>query len=432
MGRSQGHVRGPIYNIRLSTVGATRPSETGTTHEPTGLDLAMKLHYLTAAYIYSSETARDLTVAHVKEAMFVLFDQIAWTTGRFWRRDSGRPYIKCNDSGTRFVEGECNLTVEELLSKPDPSVDEFLVYHKPIGPELPFSPLIYVQMTRFKCGGLALGFSWANIMGDSFSLLYAFSLWAKAISGGKIYIPKTSNGDRRFWSLNPKVKDLNSIKRVDPVGDLWVTPNDKKMANYCFNLSVAEQILPHFPANGDGYFPVFEILAGIIWKCIAKVREEQEPVTVTIIRKDSNDLKPRGIRNSQMISSVHVNFPVAEANVEELVKCIEKATDERCGIDEIGESCDGNLDFVVYGAKLTFMDLSEVDLYEAKVKDKSPESVYCNVEGIGEEGLVVVFPAANSEERVVTMTLPEEEMERVKSEFKKCGLMIAPPCEING
>lgn len=156
MGRSQEKGQGPIYNMRLSTVGATRATETGTTHEPTGLDLAMKLHYLKAAYIYTPEMARDLSVTHVKEAMFKLFDQIAWTTGRLWRRDSGRPYIKCNDCGARFVEGECNFTVEEWLSKPDRSVDEFLVYHQPVGPELPFSPLIYVQVNFF-CNYLCSG-----------------------------------------------------------------------------------------------------------------------------------------------------------------------------------------------------------------------------------------------------------------------------------
>ncbi|KAJ0245523.1 Protein ECERIFERUM 26 [Hirschfeldia incana] len=424
MGRSQqkGQGQGPIYNMKLSSVGATRATETGTTHEPTGLDLAMKLHYLKAAYIYTPEMARDLSLTDVKEAMFKLFDQIAWTTGRLWRNSSGRPYIKCNDCGARFVEGECNFTVEEWLSKPDRSVDEFLVYHQPVGPELPFSPLIYVQMTRFKCGGLAFGLIWANIMGDSFSLLYVFNLWAKALSGEKIYAPETSTTDRRFLNPNPTAKVPESIKRVDPVGDLWITPNNKKMASYCFNLSVADQISPHFPANGDDQIPAFEILAGIIWKSVAKVREDPEPLTVTIIRKDPNDLKPtRSIRNGQMISSAHVDFPVAEATVEELVRCIERATDERCGIEEIGES----MDFVVYGAKLTFVDLSEVDLYDAKVMGKSPESVYCNVEGVGEEGLVVVYAAAKPEERVVTMTLPEEEMERVKSEFKKCGL-IAP------
>ncbi|CAN8232232.1 unnamed protein product [Cochlearia groenlandica] len=420
--------QGPVHNIRLSTVGATRATETGTTHEPTGLDLAMKLHYLKAAYIYSSETARDLNVTHVKAAMFVLFDQIAWTTGRFSRRESsGRPYIKCNDCGARFVEGQCSFTVKEWLSKPDRSVDECLVYHQPVGPDLAFSPLIYIQMTRFKCGGLSLGLSWANIMGDAFSLFYAFNLWAKAISGEKIFIPETSNLGRRFHNPNPNSKDPVSIIRVDSVGDLWVTPNNKNMSNYCFTLTTTNIISRHFPANERNQISEFEILAGIIWRCIAKVRSDTKPLSVvTIIRRDASDEKPVGIRNSQVISSVHVDFPVADATVVDLVRSMAEATDERCGIEEIGESCDGNLDFVVYGARLTFLDLSDgVDLYEAEVMGKSPESVYCNVEGVGEEGLVVVFAAAKAEEKVVMMTLLEEEMERVKLEILKCGLITA-------
>ena len=150
------------------------------------LHLAMKLHYLKAAYIYTPEMARDLSVTHVKEAIFKLFDQIAWTTGRLWRRDSGRPYIKCNDCGARFVEGKCNFTVEEWLSKPDRSVDEFLVYHQPVGPELPFSPLIYVQV-KFFCNYLCSGNLTTTILSSYsinrkkknnvlfFSLPYSFS-----------------------------------------------------------------------------------------------------------------------------------------------------------------------------------------------------------------------------------------------------------------
>lgn len=119
-----------------------------------------------------------------------------------------------------------------------------------------------------------------------------------------------------------------------------------------------------------------------------------------------------------------MDFLVVEVIVEELVRCMERVMDERCGIDEIGESCDGSLDFIVYGVKLMFMDLSEVDLYDVKVMGKLLELVYYNVEGIGEEGLVVVYVVVKLEERVVMMMLLEEEMERVKLEFKKCGLIV--------
>ncbi|ESQ37267.1 hypothetical protein EUTSA_v10002536mg [Eutrema salsugineum] len=424
MGRLQEEGSGPVHGFRLSTVSASRPTETDTTQELTGLDLALKLHYLKAVYIYSAETARDLTVTHVKGPLFTVFDQIPWITGRFRRHDSGRPFIKCNDCGTRFVESHCDLTVEEWLRVPNRSVDESLVYHQPVGPELAYSPLVYIQMTRFKCGGLAFGLSWAHIMGDPFSLSHFFNLWTRALAGEEIYSPKTSDLERGFLNPNSTGKEPDSIKRVDPVGDLWVAPSNNKMTTYSFNVTVHE-IQPHFPANGDKQIPPFEILSGIIWKCIAKARRESEPVTITIIRSDPNGLKPRAVRNSQMISSVRVGFSVADANLEEIVKSIGEATDERSEIDAIGESDDGVSDLIVYGAKLTFVDLSEVDFYEAKVREASPESVYCNVQGIGDGGAVVVLPAAEVEERVVTVTLPDEEMEKVKWELKNCGLITA-------
>ncbi|CAH8373662.1 unnamed protein product [Eruca vesicaria subsp. sativa] len=420
MGRLQEEGSSPIHSFRLSTVSASRPTETGMTHEPTGLDLAMKLHYLKVVYIYSAETARDLTVMHVKRPLFPLFEHIPWTIGRFRRNDSGRPFIKCNDCGTRFVESQCDLTVEEWLRVPDRSVDESLVYHQPVGPELAYSPLIYIQMTRFKCGGLAFGLSWAHIMGDPFSLSHFSNLWFRTLAGEEIYCPKPTDLQRGSPNPTSTDKEPGSIKRVDPVGDLWVTPNNSKMTTYSFNVTV-NNIKSYFPANEDE----FEILSGIIWKCIAKARETCEPVAITIIRSDPNGVKHRAVRNTQLISSVHVDFSVVHANLEDIIKAIGEATDETFLINEIVESGGGILDLIVYGAKLTFVDMSEVDFYEAKVREASPRSVYCNVQGIGDDGAVVVFPGAEEEERCVTLTLPEDEMEKVKWELNKCGLIKA-------
>ncbi|KAF8117657.1 hypothetical protein N665_0008s0015, partial [Sinapis alba] len=368
MGRLQEEGSSPIHSVRFSTVSASPPTETGMTHEPTGLDLAMKLHYLKVVYIYSAETARDLTVMHVKGHLLQLFDHIPWIIGRFRRHDSGRPFIKCNDCGTRFVENR--------------SVDESLVYNKPVGPELAYSPLIYIKMTRFKCGGLAFALSWAHIMGDPFSLSHFFNLWSRTLAGEEIYCPKPTDLQRGF--PNPTTgKKPGCIKPVDPVGDLWVAPNNSKMTTYSFNVTV-NYIKSHFSPNKNE----FEILSGIIWKCIAKARGKPEPVAITIIRPDPNyELKQRAVRNTQMmISSVHVDFSVVDANLDEILKAMGERRD------------DGVLDFIVYGAKLTFVDMSEVDFYEAKVRETSPTSVYCNVQGIGDDGAVVFFPAAEKEE----------------------------------
>ncbi|XP_010532758.1 PREDICTED: protein ECERIFERUM 26-like [Tarenaya hassleriana] len=432
MVRPQEEGAGPVHGILFSTVGSPRPSPHGTTHEPTGLDLAMKLHYLKVAYIFSAETAGEIDVTSVKEGMFVLFEQISWTTGRFRRHLSGRPYIKCNDCGARFVEAHCDFTVEEWLSEPDRSDDELLVFHKPVGPELAFSPLIYVQMTRFKCGGLSLGLSWAHVLGDPFSLSYTINQWAQTFVGDKIHIPIPSN--RLTPNAGPDPikpgldrEELGFVKRVDPVGDLWVLPNNKKMATFSFKLTVA-QISPFFLAkpsaeNEGDRVPVFEALCAIIWKCVGKVRENSELVTtITVMRKNPNGEKPRSVNNDQTISSAQVGYPVADADLWELVRSIREATDVRSEIEEIGESDDGVLDLVVYGARLTFVDLSKAGFYGVKLKGNPPESVYFGIQGVGDDGAVVVLPTAVAEERVMTVTLPEEEVERVKSELKKYGL----------
>lgn len=169
-------------------------------------------------------------------------------------------------------------------------------------------------MTRFKCGGIALGLSWAHIMGDPFSLSHFFNLWTRAFAGEEVYSTKTSDWRRGFRKPNSTgKKEPGSIKRINPIGDLWVIPNKSKMSTYSFNLTV-KQIQSHFPAKGNE----FEILSGIIWKCVSKVRGESEPVTITIIRSDPEGLKPRAVRNSQMISSIDVDFSIADAKLRRL------------------------------------------------------------------------------------------------------------------
>lgn len=91
-------------------------------------------------------------------------------------------------------------------------------------------------MTRFKCGGLAIGFSWAHIIGDPHSLSHFFNLWTRALAGEQIYFPKTSDLERCFQNPNSTGKEPVSIKRVDPVGDLWVAPSNSKMTTYSFNV----------------------------------------------------------------------------------------------------------------------------------------------------------------------------------------------------
>lgn len=142
-----------IYNVKLSSVGPGEMTESDMKHEPTSIDLAMRLHYLKGVYYFKSHEAfKNITIFQIKEAMFKWFCQFYVVCGRFRRssEDSGRPYIKCNDCGARLMEAECAKTIDEWLQLLDNtdnvSLQNNLIFGQPIGPEIEFSPNVYLQV----------------------------------------------------------------------------------------------------------------------------------------------------------------------------------------------------------------------------------------------------------------------------------------------
>ena len=116
-------------------------------HELTGLDLALKLHYLRVVYYFRpSEAIESLTAWKLKEPMFLMLDVFPKAAGRIRRHGSGRPHVKCNDSGVRTVEARCEKTMEEWLETEEIDRGKHLVYDKVLGPDIFFSPLVYVQV----------------------------------------------------------------------------------------------------------------------------------------------------------------------------------------------------------------------------------------------------------------------------------------------
>lgn len=134
-----------VYGIKLSSVGPGRITGSDVVHDPSGMDLAMKLHYLRGVYFFSSQAAQGLTIVRMKEATFTWLNVHYRACGRFRRSESGRPYLKCNDCGVRFLEAKCDKTIEEWLEM-DLSHQKLLASNQVIGPELFFSPLVLFQV----------------------------------------------------------------------------------------------------------------------------------------------------------------------------------------------------------------------------------------------------------------------------------------------
>ncbi|KAI3518560.1 hypothetical protein L1887_07365 [Cichorium endivia] len=421
------HMESPIYDIKISTVGPGYVSGQGAVQELTGMDLAMKLHYLKTVYYFRTQAFEGLTIINIKETLFNWMCHAYVPCGRLRRADSGRPYIKCNDCGVRLIEARCKQSLDEWLESIDDSSHKLLVPNQVLGPELPFSPLVLMQLTKFTCGATSVGISWAHVLGDAFSAIGFINLWGQATRHQYPTQPLCMDHTKHeIHHIKTPLKDPFSIKRVGPLGDHWATPNDMTFETCSFNLSSPEvtHLQSKICGNKDHkQIPPFESICTIVWQCVAKVKHGSRVNTVTICTRDTKSSSEGIITNrAQSIKVVKTNSSVEESSLMELGFLImNQGVDERRNIEEAMESDSELPDFLVYGANLTFVDLHEAPLYDLDIRGNMPVYVNFAIDNIGDEGVVLVFPTQKDKTNgmTISITLPQNLISEVKSMLKK-------------
>ncbi|KAJ1698052.1 hypothetical protein LUZ63_006564 [Rhynchospora breviuscula] len=410
-------------------------------HDLTNMDLAMKLHYLRGVYYFKkSDIVDSLTVFKMKEPMFPWLDMYYQISGRIRRPEEAgsRPFVKCNDCGVRIVEAKCNVTLDEWLGdKEFLSRCKHLVPSKVLGPQSFFSPLTYVQFTKFTCGGLAIGLSWSHVIGDPQTAVSCFNKWSQLlqdITAPSKPIPPNKLENNSISS--PSDVAPSSVKEVESLGDTWVLPSDSKLetiANHCegnYNSTMATysfQIKDHKIKqlqSGSSRVGDFEIISALLWKTIAKVREGKELDTVTIC-KNNPARSNKNLSNEQSISSVKIDSAVTKLDLSELAMAISKhATKETHVIEAFVGGENGFKDLVVYGANLTFVDMLDLDLYGLMLKDQKPANVEYAIDGVGEEGAVLIMQGNENDAKLAVLVLPENELQKVREVLDSSVLSI--------
>ncbi|XP_021283602.1 protein ECERIFERUM 2 [Herrania umbratica] len=413
----------PVSGRRLSSVVPAEVTGDNKDFELSNMDLAMKLHYIKGVYLFQSEAVRGVSAKDLKEPMFRWLEFYFTASGRIRRSSgTGRPFIKCNDAGVRIVEAHCDgKTIDEWLATNDHSLDHLLAHDQVLGPDLGFSPLVVLQFTWFKCGGISIGLSWAHVLGDAFSASAFINLWGQIMAG---QVPPKSlqvhNPEKSELPTSVSRKPL-SLKKVDPVGDCWLTANSHNKQTYSFHVT-AKQLHHMVSSTRDPSqtynISHFEILSAMIWHSLSKIRGDMGPRIVTICSNNSLIRENEMPSNGMIFSTVEADFSVSKGEVTELAKLIaEKRMPENGLIEELLRD-EARSDFIVYGANLTFVDLEEANLYGLELKGKRPMFVNYTINGVGDEGTVLILPGPEKEGgsgKIVTMTLPEDQLAKLKN-----------------
>ncbi|XP_072994827.1 agmatine hydroxycinnamoyltransferase 1-like [Typha latifolia] len=98
--------------------------------------------------------------------------------GRLGEDADGNPAIILNDEGVRFVEASVDAIHDDVMtSEPSPAL--LSLHPSPWGVE----ELAQVQLTRFACGTLVVGFTFHHKLGDGYGTTHFLVSWASACRG---------------------------------------------------------------------------------------------------------------------------------------------------------------------------------------------------------------------------------------------------------
>nr|QGN67259.1 rosmarinic acid synthase [Ocimum tenuiflorum] len=237
------------------------------------LDLLSPANYHTlSVHFYSHDgSANFFDAAALKEGLSRALVDFYPYAGRLKLKDN-RLEIDCNGEGLLLVEAECDGELVELgdfAPRPEINLIPKVDYSKGISTY----PLMLFQLTRFKCGGIALGVANEHHLSDGVSALHFINTWAHYSRGAPAPSPPP-HFDRRSLSARNPPQPQFSHAEYQPPPTLPTPLPHTDIAHSRFKLTRDQQnSLKAKCKTAEGRpYSTFEVLAGHIWRtvCIAR------------------------------------------------------------------------------------------------------------------------------------------------------------------
>ncbi|KAM1990026.1 hypothetical protein ACFX15_031324 [Malus domestica] len=159
--------------------------------DPIGFGIFRKcLHILLYHAKATEDGARWFHVGWLRESLARALLEQPLIAGRFRQafdrqnEEGNQLEIVSNDSGVRLFQTSIPITLSEFLdlkgSRDGEDAEAKLVFWKDIDEQNPqYSPLVYVQVTKFQCGGCSVGISCSILLADILLKENFLKQWAK-------------------------------------------------------------------------------------------------------------------------------------------------------------------------------------------------------------------------------------------------------------
>ncbi|XP_016549939.1 alcohol acyl transferase 1 allele RGa [Capsicum annuum] len=236
--------------------------------------------------------------------------------GRLVEGPNRKLMVNCNGEGVLFVEADANVELEKLgdsIKPPCPYLD-LLLHNVPDSDGIIGCPLLLVQVTRFSCGGFAVGLRLNHTMMDAYGLKMFLNALSELIQGASApSILPVWQRDLLSARSSPCITcthhefDEQIESRI-----AWEFMEDKlTQQSFFFGNKEMEAIKNQVSSNCRS--TKFELLVAFLWKCrtIALSLQPEEIVHLTYlinIRGKSLKLKlPSGYYGNAFITPAAVS-----------------------------------------------------------------------------------------------------------------------------
>lgn len=202
----------------------------------------------------------------------------------------GRTFIYCNDQGVEFVEAAVDATLDQLHAsnfQPGPLFNKLVPWETHELSNIYSIPLLSIQVTRFSCGGLAVGYAHSHVLADGHSMWHFMNSWAECARKETVSIQplhmraalKVDNPseDEAFLDFPPADSSaegqVGAAMPIEPLVErvFHFTP---QMIN-----KLKQEATLH---DLESRFSTYEVLCAHMWKRITKARELEASTLVRL------------------------------------------------------------------------------------------------------------------------------------------------------
>ncbi|TYJ31600.1 hypothetical protein E1A91_A06G210900v1 [Gossypium mustelinum] len=295
------------------------------------LDLLVVRSHVPTVYFYKPNGCSDFfDTGRLKEALSKVLVPFYPIAGRLGHDENGRLEITCNDEGVLFVEAETSSVLEDLIGNGDFTDNSHLVPKVDYSGGISSYPLLVLQVTKFKCGGVCLGVGFQHTLGDGTSAIHFINSWAETARG----VPPAIAPFIDRTLLRARVPPMPKFHHLEyePYTPLKAVESYLKPSTVStFKLTVDQlnALKAKAAANSSGTkYSSYNILAAHIWRCVSKAMglSDDQPTKMYFPVDGRSKLKPP-LPPGYFGNVVFVNALIAQAgdlNTESFLDTIKR------------------------------------------------------------------------------------------------------------